>query len=51
MSKHRKVHGLANISATYATNLSIVAACYCGNFFSLMLQIFAYESFYCNWIC
>ncbi|KAG6593015.1 hypothetical protein SDJN03_12491, partial [Cucurbita argyrosperma subsp. sororia] len=30
VSKHRKVHGLANISATYATNLSIVAACYCG---------------------
>ncbi|KGN44634.1 uncharacterized protein LOC101211202 [Cucumis sativus] len=30
LSKYRKVHGLANISATYATNLSIVAACYCG---------------------
>ncbi|XP_024954448.2 uncharacterized protein LOC102630447 isoform X2 [Citrus sinensis] len=30
LSKHRKVHGLANISATYATNLSIVTACYCG---------------------
>ncbi|KAA0026138.1 hypothetical protein IC582_002151 [Cucumis melo] len=30
LSKYRKIHGLANISATYATNLSIVAACYCG---------------------
>ncbi|XP_038896923.1 uncharacterized protein LOC120085132 [Benincasa hispida] len=30
VSKYRKVHGLANISATYATNLSIVAGCYCG---------------------
>ncbi|KAJ4728453.1 Mitochondrial import inner membrane translocase subunit Tim17/Tim22/Tim23 family protein [Melia azedarach] len=29
VSKHRKVHGLANISATYATNLSIVTASYC----------------------
>ncbi|KAF5741282.1 mitochondrial import inner membrane translocase subunit Tim17/Tim22/Tim23 family protein [Tripterygium wilfordii] len=30
VSKHRKVHGLANISATYATNLAIVTGCYCG---------------------
>ncbi|KAL4571895.1 hypothetical protein LXL04_018662 [Taraxacum kok-saghyz] len=30
VSKHRKVHGLANMSATYATNLAIVTGCYCG---------------------
>jgi len=30
MSRHRKVHGLANISATYASNLAIVTGCYCG---------------------
>ncbi|XP_009625301.1 uncharacterized protein LOC107787081 [Nicotiana tabacum] len=30
ISKHRKVHGLANICATYATNFAIVTACYCG---------------------
>ncbi|XWS76063.1 hypothetical protein CRYUN_Cryun01aG0145300 [Craigia yunnanensis] len=30
VSKHRKVHGLANISATYATNFAIVTGCYCG---------------------
>lgn len=30
LSKHRKVHGLANVSATYASNLAIVTACYCG---------------------
>ncbi|XP_049410954.1 uncharacterized protein LOC125874158 [Solanum stenotomum] len=30
VSKHRKVHGLANICATYATNFAIVTACYCG---------------------
>ncbi|GAB4850231.1 hypothetical protein Ancab_029527 [Ancistrocladus abbreviatus] len=30
VSKHRKVHGLANISATYAANFAIVTACYCG---------------------
>ncbi|KAG9143532.1 hypothetical protein Leryth_015958 [Lithospermum erythrorhizon] len=30
VSKHRKVHGLANISATYATNFAIVVGCYCG---------------------
>ncbi|XP_031285545.1 uncharacterized protein LOC116144231 isoform X2 [Pistacia vera] len=30
ISNHRKVHGLANISSTYATNFSIVTACYCG---------------------
>ncbi|CAK7349389.1 unnamed protein product [Dovyalis caffra] len=30
VSKHGKVHGLANISATYATNFAIVAGCYCG---------------------
>ncbi|PON36049.1 Mitochondrial inner membrane translocase subunit [Parasponia andersonii] len=29
VSKHRKVHGLANISATYATNVAIVTGCYC----------------------
>lgn len=52
VSKYRKVHGLANISATYATNLSIVAACYCGNyFFFLMFRIFAYWSFSRDWIC
>lgn len=30
VSKHRKTHGLAKISATYATNLAIVTGCYCG---------------------
>ncbi|KAL8129286.1 hypothetical protein V2J09_018441 [Rumex salicifolius] len=30
VSRHRKVYGLSNISATYATNLAIVAGCYCG---------------------
>ncbi|MBA0674495.1 hypothetical protein Goari_016089, partial [Gossypium aridum] len=30
VSKHRKVYGLANISATYATNFAIVTGCYCG---------------------
>ncbi|XP_019262742.1 PREDICTED: uncharacterized protein LOC109240547 isoform X1 [Nicotiana attenuata] len=30
VSKHRKVHGVANISATYATNFAIVTASYCG---------------------
>lgn len=30
VSKHRKVHGLANISASYAANLAIVTGCYCG---------------------
>lgn len=30
LSRHRKTHGLANISATYATNLAIVTGCYCG---------------------
>ncbi|KAL5562145.1 hypothetical protein UlMin_031892 [Ulmus minor] len=30
VSKYRKVHGLANISTTYATNFAIVAGCYCG---------------------
>ncbi|KAJ6390016.1 hypothetical protein OIU77_024278 [Salix suchowensis] len=30
VSKHRKAHGLANISATYATNFAIVSGCYCG---------------------
>jgi hypothetical protein len=30
VSKHRKVHGLAKISTTYATNLAIVTGCYCG---------------------
>ncbi|XP_042513338.1 uncharacterized protein LOC122088216 [Macadamia integrifolia] len=30
VSKHRKTYGLANISATYATNCSIVTGCYCG---------------------
>ncbi|CAM8927547.1 unnamed protein product [Rhodiola kirilowii] len=30
VSKHRKVHGLANMSATYAANFAIVAATYCG---------------------
>ncbi|GMI85677.1 hypothetical protein like AT3G25120 [Hibiscus trionum] len=30
VSKHRKVHGLANISASYATNFAIVTGCYCG---------------------
>lgn len=32
VSKYRKVHGLANISATYAANFAIVTACYCGEF-------------------
>ncbi|WCJ37996.1 Mitochondrial import inner membrane translocase subunit Tim17/Tim22/Tim23 family protein [Euphorbia peplus] len=30
VSKHRHVHGLANISATYATNLGLVTAFYSG---------------------
>ncbi|XP_055831720.1 uncharacterized protein LOC129900725 [Solanum dulcamara] len=30
VSKHRKVHGLANICATYATNFAIVTTFYCG---------------------
>ncbi|XP_074268496.1 uncharacterized protein LOC141591902 [Silene latifolia] len=30
MSKHRKVHGVANMSATYATNFAIVSGVYCG---------------------
>ncbi|CAI9107389.1 OLC1v1006734C1 [Oldenlandia corymbosa var. corymbosa] len=30
VSRHRKVHGLAKISATYATNFAIVTGCYCG---------------------
>ncbi|KAM3683763.1 hypothetical protein ACB094_12G171000 [Castanea mollissima] len=30
VSKYRNVHGLAKISATYATNLAIVTGCYCG---------------------
>lgn len=30
VSKHRKVHGLANISAAYAANFAIVMGCYCG---------------------
>ncbi|XVF81224.1 hypothetical protein PTKIN_Ptkin15bG0139000 [Pterospermum kingtungense] len=30
VSKHRKVHGLANISASYAANFAIVTGCYCG---------------------
>ncbi|PHT44628.1 hypothetical protein CQW23_13786 [Capsicum baccatum] len=30
ISKHRKVHGLANMCGTYATNFAIVTACYCG---------------------
>ncbi|KAI6674418.1 hypothetical protein NL676_002324 [Syzygium grande] len=30
VSKHRRVHGVANISATYAANFAIVVGCYCG---------------------
>ncbi|KAI3461849.1 hypothetical protein Pfo_018512 [Paulownia fortunei] len=30
ISKHRKVHGLSQISATYASNFAIVTGCYCG---------------------
>ncbi|PIN03704.1 hypothetical protein CDL12_23761 [Handroanthus impetiginosus] len=30
ISKHRKVHGLSTISATYASNFAIVTGCYCG---------------------
>ncbi|XP_021903468.1 uncharacterized protein LOC110818784 [Carica papaya] len=30
ISKYRKAHGLANISATYAANFTIVTGCYCG---------------------
>ncbi|KAJ4828849.1 hypothetical protein Tsubulata_010511 [Turnera subulata] len=30
VSKYRKTHGLANISASYATNFAIVTGCYCG---------------------
>ncbi|GMN50277.1 hypothetical protein TIFTF001_019440 [Ficus carica] len=29
VSKHRKVHGLSNISAAYATNFAVVTGCYC----------------------
>lgn len=32
VSKHRRVHGVANISATYAANFAIVMGCYCGEF-------------------
>ncbi|KAK6940504.1 hypothetical protein RJ641_030035 [Dillenia turbinata] len=31
LSKHRKVHGLSTISATYAANYAIVTGCYCEN--------------------
>ncbi|XP_027114461.1 uncharacterized protein [Coffea arabica] len=30
ISKHRKVHGVAKMSATYAANFAIVTGCYCG---------------------
>ncbi|CAI9770656.1 unnamed protein product [Fraxinus pennsylvanica] len=30
ISKHRKVHGISNISATYAANFAIITGCYCG---------------------
>lgn len=30
VSKHRKVHGLANICTAYASNFAIVTGCYCG---------------------
>ncbi|CAA0815206.1 Mitochondrial import inner membrane translocase subunit Tim17/Tim22/Tim23 family protein [Striga hermonthica] len=30
VSKHRNVHGLSQISATYASNFAIVTGCYCG---------------------
>ncbi|XP_057781034.1 uncharacterized protein LOC130999541 [Salvia miltiorrhiza] len=30
VSKHRKVHGLSAISATYASNFAIITGCYCG---------------------
>ncbi|KAL6555642.1 hypothetical protein OROHE_007314 [Orobanche hederae] len=30
LSKHRKIHGLSQISATYASNFAIVTGCYCG---------------------
>ncbi|XP_020705905.1 uncharacterized protein LOC110116595 isoform X2 [Dendrobium catenatum] len=33
VSKNRKTFGVANVSATYATNLAIVAAFYCGGQF------------------
>lgn len=36
VSKHRKVHGLANISATYTTNFAIVTGSYCGK--SILLR-------------
>jgi hypothetical protein len=39
MSRHRKVHGLANISATYASNLAIVTGCYCGKLFLFSLFV------------
>ncbi|GAB2293509.1 hypothetical protein Dimus_027714 [Dionaea muscipula] len=30
VSKYRKIHGLGNISATYAANFAIITGCYCG---------------------
>ncbi|CAL5388056.1 unnamed protein product [Camellia sinensis] len=30
ISKHGKVHGVANISASYGANFAIVTGCYCG---------------------
>ncbi|KAL3616327.1 hypothetical protein CASFOL_039717 [Castilleja foliolosa] len=30
VSKHRKAHGLSQISASYASNFAIVTGCYCG---------------------
>uniref|UniRef100_A0A1D1XM72 Molybdenum cofactor sulfurase n=2 Tax=Anthurium amnicola TaxID=1678845 RepID=A0A1D1XM72_9ARAE len=30
LSKHREVHGVANLCATYAANMAIVTGCYCG---------------------
>ncbi|KAL5062913.1 hypothetical protein RYX36_024650 [Vicia faba] len=30
ISKHRKSLGLANVSASYATNFAIITGCYCG---------------------
>jgi hypothetical protein len=48
VSKHRKVHGLAKISTTYATNLAIVTGCYCGNFIFYFFYIQSLSAFICS---
>jgi hypothetical protein len=51
VSKHRKVHGLANISTTYATNFSIVTGCYCGKHlcFSNLITLLSFNVVVWEW--